>query len=93
MGGGAGQRLGHGGAGGGPPLIGVLFGPGGLRVGGVQRGDAEAAAGAGGVEQGGADALRADVETEIKRRGGVHGGDLFVVHSLGYTGCERRIHS
>src|SRR5207249_4363158 len=74
LGGGADQRLGHGGAGGGPPLIGVLLSPGRVRVVRVERGDAEAAASAGRVEQSGADALRADVEAEIKRRG-VHGGE------------------
>ena len=71
-GGGAGQRFGHGGAGGGPPLIGVLFGPGRLRMERLQRGDAEAATGAGRVEQGGADALGADVEAEEQGRGSVH---------------------
>ena len=91
-GGGAGQRLGHGGASGGPPLSGVLFGPGGVRVERVQRGDAEAAAGAGRVEQGGADALRADVEAQKERGGGVHGGDLFVVLPL-VTLAGRRIGS
>jgi len=63
-GGGSGEGGGDGGARGAPPLLDVLLGPGGVRVEGVEGGGGVAATGALEVEEGGADALGADVEAE-----------------------------
>src|SRR5262249_23631216 len=72
----AGERFGDGGADGGPPLEGVLFGPGGLRGGRGQRGGGEGTTVTGRVEEGGADALGADVEAEEQRGTVAHGCGL-----------------
>ena len=70
---GPGQGLGHGVAGRLPPLLRVLLGPAGVGVGGVEGGGGEGPAVAGRVEEGGPQALRADVQAEEEGRGGSHG--------------------
>ncbi len=87
---GASQRLGDGVARRLPPLRRILFGPGRTRMMGVERGRGVAPAGAGGVIEGGADALGADVEAEEERRFKRHGAAWHTEGFNNETGVDPR---